>query len=87
MHHVANLFDMPVGRVFAAGDSGNDSDMLGACENAILVGNHAAEVAELANRPNVYVSRRNHASGALEGLLAHHRAKRMRARQLAEVAI
>ena len=87
MHHVASFFGMPVGNVFAAGDSGNDSDMLGACENAILVGNHAAEVAELANRPNVYVSRRNHASGALEGLLAHHRAQRMRARQLAEVAI
>ena len=42
---------------------------------------HAAEVASLAQRPNVYLARRSHASGALEGVLAQHRAQRNRHRQ------
>ena len=68
MRHVAQSFAIPLERVFAAGDSGNDADMLSACRNAILVGNHAAEVAGLAQRPNVYLARRSHASGTLEGV-------------------
>lgn len=81
MRHVAQSFAIPLERVFAAGDSGNDADMLSACRNAILVGNHAAEVANLAQRPNVYLARRSHASGTLEGVLAQHRAQRNRYRQ------
>ena len=50
--------------------------MLTACENAILVGNHAAEVAGLRSHPGLYVSRRHHAAGTLEGLLMHNRRKR-----------
>lgn len=75
--HVARHQDVPLARVFAAGDSGNDADMLSLCQNAILVGNHAPEVAELAALANVYVARRSHAGGALEGIIAHrarHRA-------------
>lgn len=71
MRHVAGRLGIPMDQVFAAGDSGNDEDMLIACDNAILVANHAAEVARLLDRPNVYVSRRDHAHGALEGILAH----------------
>ncbi|WP_160484713.1 HAD-IIB family hydrolase [Aurantiacibacter rhizosphaerae] len=81
MRYVAGQFGIASARVFAAGDSGNDVDMLTACENAILVGNHAEEVASLAARPNVYRSRRQNASGALEGVLAHHRARQLRLRQ------
>lgn len=80
MQHVARSLGVPLERVFAAGDSGNDSDMLQACDNAILVANHAHEVAPLARRPNVYLSRRNHASGTLEGILAHRRAQQVRMR-------
>ena len=76
MRHVARYFDVPLAQVFAAGDSGNDADMLAACDNAILVGNHAAEVAELAGRANVYRARRHHGAGALEGVLTHYRARR-----------
>ena len=81
MRHVANAFGVPKDLVFAAGDSGNDIDMLSACRNAILVGNHAQEVASLALRPNVYLSRRNHASGTLEGLIAHDRRLQLIRRQ------
>ena len=81
MRHVAQHFGVPSASVFAAGDSGNDVDMLTACENAILVANHAEEVASLANRSNVYRAQRGNAAGALEGVLAHHRARQLRARQ------
>lgn len=81
MMHVAEKFGVPTGQIFAAGDSGNDIDMLTACENAILVGNHAEELASLVTRPNVYRSRRENASGALEGVLAHHRARQLRLRK------
>ena len=85
MNYVADRLKVPASHVFAAGDSGNDVDMLTACENAILVGNHAEEVASLAARGNVYRSRRENASGALEGVLAHHRARTLRMRQSAGV--
>ena len=81
MRYLADRFGLPPTHVYAAGDSGNDIDMLTACENAILVGNHAAEVASLATRPNVYCSKRGNASGTLEGVLVHHRARQMRLRQ------
>ena len=83
MQHIAHHFAVCDERVFAAGDSGNDRDMLLACENAVLVGNHAREVAAIARQPNVYRARRAHASGALEGVLAHHRAQQVRARTIA----
>ena len=81
MGHIAAVFGIPIEQVFAAGDSGNDTDMLKACENAILVGNHASEVSGLAQRPNVYLSRRGNASGTLEGLLVQHRARQRRIRR------
>ena len=81
MHYVAERLKVPESNIFAAGDSGNDVDMLTACENAILVGNHSKEVAPLAARSNVYRSQREHASGALEGVLAHHRSRTLRMRQ------
>lgn len=73
MHHVAARLGITPGRIFAAGDSGNDEDMLIGCENAILVGNHAPEIASLARRANVYCSRQAHAAGAIEGLEAHRK--------------
>ena len=86
MKYVAGHFNVPPGHIFAVGDSGNDVDMLTACENAILVGNHAEEVAALAERSNVYRSQREYASGALEGVLAHHRARTLRMRAASGVA-
>ena len=64
--------------VFAVGDSGNDADMLAGCANAVLVGNHSDEVANLRQNPNVYVARRSHGAGALEGVLMQHRLRQQR---------
>jgi len=57
-------------RVYAAGDSGNDLDMLDRCRNGILVANHSAEVAGLVGRSTIYVARAPHAAGIVEGMRA-----------------
>lgn len=77
MGHVAATLRIATNQVFAAGDSGNDADMLIACENAIIVSNHAPEIAELSSRPNVYLARRRHAAGAVEGLTAYSETARI----------
>jgi len=55
----------------AAGDSGNDADMLGACGRAIVVANADHDLDLLAPRRGLYRSRRAHAGGVIEGLGAH----------------
>lgn len=52
----------------AAGDSGNDIDMLTACGNAIVVGNAGEELAGLPDRPGLYRAAACHADGVIEGL-------------------
>ncbi len=52
----------------AAGDSGNDADLLAACGHAIVVGNASAELAGLPLRPGLYRAAAAHAAGVLEGL-------------------
>ena len=76
MKHVARTLGLPLDHVFAIGDSGNDRDMLEACPNAVIVANHDADISGLRGRPNVYLARRSHAGGALEGILAHRRRRR-----------
>lgn len=76
MRHVAGRLGVDMRNVFAVGDSGNDEDMLSVCDNAIMVANHAQEIATLSDRANVYVARRSHANGALEGVLVHQRRQR-----------
>ena len=68
MTWVANALGVPLTSVWAAGDSGNDLDMLEACPNPILVANHDAQLASLAARPHVFVSRQRHAGGIVEAL-------------------
>lgn len=52
----------------AAGDSGNDIDMLTACGHAIVVGNAGDELAVLPDRPGLYRAAACHADGVIEGL-------------------
>lgn len=52
----------------AAGDSGNDLDMLDACGFAIVVANASDELAMLAVRPGLYRTGQPHAAGVVEGL-------------------
>ena len=52
----------------AAGDSGNDLDMLDACGFAIVVANASEELAGLAPRAGLYRATKAHAAGVVEGL-------------------
>lgn len=52
----------------AAGDSGNDADMLSACGHAIVVGNASDELDHLSRRPGLYRATASHADGVIEGL-------------------
>ena len=54
----------------AAGDSGNDIDMLEACGHAIVVGNAGGELDGLTPRAGLNRVRGRHATGVMEGLAA-----------------
>lgn len=73
MHWIASRLSLPPSAVFAAGDSGNDRDMLEACPRAILVANHCPTVSDLSERDNVYRSAAPHAGGIVEAFGAFAR--------------
>lgn len=77
MRWAAARMGIELASVYAAGDSGNDFDMLEACPNAMLVANHSAELAPLLGRANVHVATRIHAGGVVELLDALARANRV----------
>ena len=68
---VADRLGLPLDQVYAAGDSGNDLDMLAACPNGIIVANHSAELLPLVGRPSIYLARRPFAGGVTEGMNAY----------------
>ena len=65
MAHVARLMGRTAADCVAAGDSGNDRDMLGAAGAAIVVANGRDGVERL---DGVIRTRARHADGVLEGL-------------------
>ncbi|MCB1008733.1 MAG: HAD-IIB family hydrolase, partial [Acidobacteria bacterium] len=64
----AHRWGIELESIVVAGDSGNDRDMLTGATPAIVVGNHAEELADLAEQPEIYIAREPHAAGILEGL-------------------
>ncbi|RMB28262.1 sucrose-phosphate synthase [Sphingomonas sp. PP-F2F-G114-C0414] len=70
MTWVAGKLGIARDHVYAAGDSGNDLDMLSICRNGILVANHSSELAGLVGRPTIYLARGAHAAGIVEGMRA-----------------
>ncbi|KKN50534.1 hypothetical protein LCGC14_0631870 [marine sediment metagenome] len=64
----AARFGLDLGDCIAAGDSGNDIDMLQTCGSAILVSNALPEVGGLTDAAGLYRCRTPHANGVLEGL-------------------
>lgn len=64
----AERLGLTLAHCVAAGDSGNDRDMLERCGAAIVVGNAGEELATLAPRAGLYRAERHHAAGVLEGL-------------------
>jgi len=68
--HLIDRWGLSTDRTIAAGDSGNDANMLDQHWHAIVVGNGWTELARLRTRPNVYFASAKHAAGVLEGLRA-----------------
>jgi sucrose-phosphate synthase len=69
--HVAAGYGLTLADCIAAGDSGNDLDMLQACGSAIVVGNaRAEELTSLSPRAGLVRTRAPAAAGVLEGLAA-----------------
>lgn len=64
----ARRLNLPLGACIAAGDSGNDVDMLEACGHAIVVGNASDELDGLPPREGLMRVAAHHAQGVLEGL-------------------
>lgn len=64
----AATLGMTLSQCVAAGDSGNDEDMLERCGGAIVVGNAGDELAGLTQRRGLYRATHHHAAGVLEGL-------------------
>lgn len=65
---VAHRYGLSLQDVIAAGDSGNDIDMLTACGRGIVVGNALPEIAGLRDLPHLYHAQADFAAGVLEGL-------------------
>lgn len=68
---VADKWGMPIDRVLAAGDSGNDEEMLAGDTLGVVVGNYSAELERLRGRDRIYFAQASHAVGILEGI-AHY---------------
>jgi sucrose-phosphate synthase len=71
IRYLAIKWGLPPERILAAGDSGNDEDMLRGNTLGLVVGNHGAELSRLKGRERVYFAKANNAWGILEGI-AHY---------------
>ncbi|WP_236549737.1 HAD-IIB family hydrolase [Profundibacterium mesophilum] len=66
--HVAARLGLDLSHCIAAGDSGNDRDMLMACGHAIVPANALPELDDLPSGPRLLRTAERHADGVLEGL-------------------
>lgn len=65
--YLVHSWSIPLGRVIAAGDSGNDLDLLGSGVRAIVVANADPDLDGLRG-PRIYRAAATHAAGVLEGI-------------------
>ncbi|WP_158259424.1 HAD-IIB family hydrolase [Hasllibacter halocynthiae] len=68
MRWLGRRLGVPQRAILAAGDSGNDADMLSAAHRAVIVGNASEELAHLAPRRGLHRAQAYHADGVLEGI-------------------
>lgn len=68
LEHLCDKLRIPTCDAVAAGDSGNDIEMLEMAGKGIVVGNMTSELAHLKGAPNITVSSKNYADGVLDGL-------------------
>ena len=68
LRYLSVKWQVPAERILAAGDSGNDEEMLVGNALGVVVGNHDPEMERLRGLPNVYFAERSYAGGILEGM-------------------
>ncbi len=71
LRFLATQWKFDLGNIYAAGDSGNDLDMLRGMVKGIVVGNHSNELEALREEPTTYFSVWPSAAGILDGLRHH----------------
>lgn len=65
---LSHKWDIPMGNIYASGDSGNDLDMFRGPVKGIVVGNRSQELNDLKPRKNLYLAEGTAAEGVCEGL-------------------
>jgi sucrose-phosphate synthase len=68
MRYFAWRYGFDMQNIIAAGDAGNDLDMLRGCTKAIVVANHSPELRKLRRESGVYFSEKRHGWGVIDGL-------------------
>jgi sucrose-phosphate synthase len=68
LRYIAYKWGIPMERVLAAGDSGNDAGMLAGDSLGVVVGNYSEELERFRDLPRVYFAAGHHAWGVLEGI-------------------
>jgi len=68
LRYLSVKWHIPPERVLAAGDSGNDEEMLVGNSLGVVVGNHDSELDHLRDMPRVYFAEAGYAGGILEGM-------------------
>lgn len=68
VRYIGNKWSIPINRIIACGDAGNDIDMFTGASKGIVVGNHAPEMEHLRSLKRVYFSEGHSSAGILEGL-------------------
>jgi sucrose-phosphate synthase len=68
LRYFAGRWGLPPERILAAGDSGNDEEMLTGNTLGVVVGNHDAELDAIRGTPRVYFAEGEYAWGILEGI-------------------
>lgn len=68
VRYFADKWGIPFNHILAAGDSGNDEEMLSGTTLGVVVGNHSEELNRLRGHDRVYFADGHHAWGILEGI-------------------
>ena len=72
LRYLAQRLALPMARTIAAGDSGNDVELLRAAAHPIVVANHTRELSRIAAEARTFLAARPFAGGLLDGIRAFH---------------
>ncbi len=68
LRYLADKWGIPLEHILAAGDSGNDEEMLTGQTLGVVVGNHSPEIDKLRGNDRIYFARGHYAAGIVEGI-------------------